>query len=134
MLVGEEGVMTGQGPNGKQRAHPEWDTRRRVCLQRYAPRGTSNSSAIRSQGIKTSGRRDSDQNRQRIMQGSRLEGSELSVKDMCSLRPPGGADPGTGTFTAKQVTFQLQGPHICTGPFSGLRKSPSDVFIHHMCL
>lgn len=77
MLVGEGGVMNSQGPNRKQRAHPEWDTLRRVCLQRYEPRGTSNSSVIRSQGIKSSGHRDSDQNRGESCRAATAEGTEL---------------------------------------------------------
>lgn len=51
-------------------------------------RGTSNSSAIRSQGIKTSGRRDSDQNRQRIMQGSRLRGKRALSQGHVQLEAP----------------------------------------------
>lgn len=78
MLAGEEGVMNSQGPNRKQRAHPEWDTLRRVCLQRYEPKGTSNSSAIRSQkGVKSSGHGDSDQNRGESCRAATEEGTEL---------------------------------------------------------
>lgn len=64
--------MTSQGPHRKQRAHPEWGNLRRVYLQRKGDRGTSKNSVVRSQGFITSGRRDSDQNRKRVMQSNCL--------------------------------------------------------------
>lgn len=46
VLIGEKSVLTSQGPNKKQRAHPKWNNLRRVYLQRGGHRGTTKNSAV----------------------------------------------------------------------------------------